>query len=183
MPVPGYEAKIVDDRFEAVPRGSPGLLAVRGPTGCRYWRNPDQQRAYVRHGWNVTGDIYIRDADGYFWYQCRNDDLIISGGYNIAPPELERVLLEHASVAEVAVVASPDPLRGSVPKAFIVPRPGFPPGEDLAEILKSHVKRELAPYKYPREIEFVSALPKTETGKLRRAELRRKEVERKAAHP
>lgn len=182
-PVPGYEAKIVDDQFEEVPRGSPGLLAVRGPTGCRYWRKPDLQRAYVRHGWNVTGDIYVQDSDGYFWYQCRNDDLIISGGYNIAPPEVERVLLEHAAVAEVAVVASPDPVRGCVPKAFVVLRPGATPSDDLAELLKRYVKQELAPYKYPREVEFLGALPKTETGKVRRAELRRRETERKAANP
>ena len=182
-PVPGYEAKVVDDQFSEVPRGTPGLLAVRGPTGCRYWRKPELQREYVRHGWNVTGDLYCQDSDGYFWYQCRNDDLIICGGFNIAGPEVESVMLEHPAVVEAAVVASPDPVRGAVPKAFVVLRPDVEAGNDLVVALQDHVKRELAPYKYPREIEFVAALPKTETGKIRRAELRQREVERKAAVP
>jgi 2-aminobenzoate-CoA ligase len=182
-PVPGYEAKVVDDRFNDAPHGTPGLLAVKGPTGCRYWRQPDRQREYVRHGWNVTGDLYVQDDDGYFWYQCRNDDLIICGGYNIAGPEVESVLLEHPAVLEAAVVATPDRIRGFVPKAFVVLELAEHATADLASALQDHVKRELAPYKYPREIEFVSALPKTETGKIRRVELRDRERQRKAAVP
>ena len=179
-PVPGYEAKIVDDLFNEVPHGTAGLLAVKGPTGCRYWRKPDRQREYVRHGWNITGDVYVQDADGYFWYQCRNDDLIICGGYNIAGPEVENVLLEHPAVLETAVVATPDRVRGFVPKAFVVLKPTAQPTDDLVAALQEHVKRELAPYKYPREIEFLAELPKTETGKIRRVELRERERQRKA---
>jgi 2-aminobenzoate-CoA ligase len=134
----------------------------------------------VRNGWNVTGDVYRQDDDGYFWYQCRNDDLIICGGYNIAGPEVENVLLEHDAVIEAAVVASPDPLRGAVPKAFIVLKDGIAPSPALVTALQDHVKHELAPYKYPREVEFVTALPRTETGKIRRVELREREVQRKA---
>jgi len=178
--VPGYDARIVDDDLREVPRGTPGLLAVRGPTGCRYWRKPERQREYVRGGWNVTGDIYRQDEDGYFWYQCRTDDLIICGGYNIAGPEIENVLIEHAAVLEAAVVASPDPVRGAVPKAFIVLKDGVIASDVLAAELQDHVKRELAPYKYPREIEFVTELPRTETGKIRRAVLREREAQRAA---
>lgn len=180
IPVPGYEARVVDEHLNEVPRGTPGLLAVRGPTGCRYWRKPDRQREYVRGGWNITGDVYRQDEDGFFWYECRNDDLIISGGYNIAGPEVEMVLTEHPAVADAAVVASPDGMRGFVPKAFVVLKDGIAPTTELAEALQDHVKRELAPYKYPREIEFVDALPRTETGKVRRVELRERERQRKA---
>jgi 2-aminobenzoate-CoA ligase len=179
--VPGYEARVVNDRLEEAPRGTPGLLAVRGPTGCRYWRKPDRQREYVRGGWNITGDVYRQDADGSFWHLCRNDDLIICGGYNIAGPEVENVLLEHAAVLEAAVVASPDELRQAVPKAFVVLKEGVAPSEALASALQEYVKDELAPYKYPREIEFVDALPRTETGKIRRVELRERELRRKSA--
>jgi 2-aminobenzoate-CoA ligase len=177
--VPGYEARVVDEQLHDVTRGEPGLLAVRGPTGCRYWRKPERQRDYVRGGWNITGDVYRQDADGYFWYQCRNDDLIICGGYNVAGPEVENVLIEHEAVLEAAVVASPDPLRGAVPKAFVVLKAGVAPSAALAAALQDHVKRELAAYKYPREVEFVAALPRTETGKVRRVELREREIERK----
>jgi 2-aminobenzoate-CoA ligase len=177
--VPGYEARVVDDQLNEVPRGTPGLLAVRGPTGCRYWRRPDRQREYVRGGWNVTGDVYRQDDEGYFWYECRSDDLIICAGYNIAGPEVEAALIEHAAVLDAAVVASPDTVRGTVPKAFVVLADGFAPTPALAASLQEHVKRELAPYKYPREIEFVAALPRTETGKLRRGELRERESQRK----
>ena len=179
-PVPGYEARVVDDRLDEVARGTPGLLAVRGPTGCRYWRKPDRQREYVRGGWNITGDVYRQDDDGYFWYQCRNDDLIVCGGYNIAGPEVEHVLMEHEAVLEAAVVASPDALRQAVPKAFVVLKQGVVSSAALAAALQDHVKRELAPYKYPREIEFIEALPRTETGKIRRVELRERERQRKA---
>ena len=135
----------------------------------------------MRDGWNFTGDVYRQDEDGYFWYQCRNDDLIICGGYNIAGPEVESVLLEHPAVLEAAVVASPDQTRGFIPKAAIVLKPNVEPSDSLVAELQKHVKRELAPYKYPREIEFVQALPRTETGKIRRVELRERERERKSA--
>lgn len=174
--VPGYEARIVDDRMNDLPRGTPGLLAVRGPTGCRYWNKPDRQREYVRDGWNVPNDICVQDADGYFYYQCRNDDLIICAGYNIAGPEIEAVLLEHPAVLEAAVVASPDATKGHVPKAFVVLKPDRVGTPALADQLREHVKRELAPYKYPRKVEFITELPKTETGKIRRVELRQREL-------
>jgi len=181
LTVPGYIAKVVDDQLNEVPRGTPGLIAIKGPTGCRYWRKPDRQRDYVRGGWNVTGDVYVQDADGYFWYQCRNDDLIICAGYNIAGPEVENVLLEHPAVLETAVVASPDEVRRFIPKAFVVLKPGVQASDALIGELQEHVKRELAPYKYPREIEFVDSLPRTETGKIRRVELREREQQRKRA--
>lgn len=177
-PVPGYEARVVNDQLKELPPGTPGMLAVRGPTGCRYWNRPEQQRSYVREGWNLPGDIFVRDEEGYFHYCCRHDDLIICGGYNIAGPEVENALLQHPAVSEVAVVASPDELRGWVPKAFIVLAEGYSADEALARELKEFVKQTIAPYKYPRRIEFVHALPRTATGKIRRAELRRREGER-----
>jgi 2-aminobenzoate-CoA ligase len=178
LAVPGYEVRILDDQLAEVPRGTPGLLAVRGPTGCRYWRRPDRQREYVRGGWNIPNDVCIQDEDGYIWYQCRNDDLIICGGYNVAGPEVEGVLLEHPAVLEAAVVASPDAVKGHVPKAFVVLKPGRDPSDALAAELQEHVKRQLAPYKYPRRVGFVASLPKTETGKIRRVELRQQEAAR-----
>jgi 2-aminobenzoate-CoA ligase len=174
--VPGYDVRIVDEQLREVPRGTPGLLAVKGPTGCRYWRKPEHQRDYVRDGWNIPNDICLQDEDGFIWYQCRNDDLIISAGYNIAGPEVEAVLIEHPAVLEAAVVAAPDAVKGHVPKAFVVVKPSATPGPDLAHNLQEHAKRELAPYKYPRKVEFVDALPKTETGKIRRVELRKREA-------
>jgi len=177
--VPGYRVRVVDEHLEDVPDGTVGQLAVSGPTGCKYWKKPDRQREYVRRGWNFPGDMYVRGRDGYFQYQCRGDDLIITSGYNVAGPEVEAVLLEHPSVAEVAVVASPDELRGHVVKAFVVLRSGLAGSPELVKDLQDHVRRELAPYKYPREVEFLTELPRTETGKLRRVELRRREIERK----
>lgn len=174
--VPGYEVKILDEALNEVPRGTPGLLAVRGPTGCRYWRKPERQREYVRGGWNIPNDICVQDEDGNIWYRCRNDDLIICAGYNIAGPEVEGVLLEHPAVLEAAVVASRDELKGYVPKAFVVLKPGVEASDALAAELQEHVKRHLAPYKYPRKVAFVDALPKTETGKIRRVELRQQEL-------
>jgi 2-aminobenzoate-CoA ligase len=166
----------VDERGAELPPGQEGLIAIKGPTGCKYWRKPDRQAEYVRfNGWNVTGDVYVKDADGYFWYQCRSDDMIVSAGYKIPGPEVEHVLDEHPAVAESAVVAAPDATRGFVVKAFIVPRPDRAPSEDLKLELQEHVKKELAPYKYPRQIEFVEKLPRTETGKIRRVELRQQE--------
>ena len=170
--VTGYDVRVVDDDMQPVPRGTQGHLVVRGPTGCRYWNKPEKQRAYVRDGWNVTGDLYVEDDEGFLRYACRSDDLIISGGYNIAGPEIEAVLLEHPAVLEVAVVGSPDATRGTIVKAFVVLKPGATAGPALVAALQDHVKKELAPYKYPRAIDFVDRLPKTETGKIRRVELR-----------
>ncbi len=175
--VPGYEAIVVDEKFEQVPDGTAGLLAVRGPTGCRYLSLPERQQEYVLDGWNIPGDLYVRDSEGYFHYQCRNDDLIICGGYNIAGPEVESVLLQHPAVMEVAVVASPEELHGFVPKAFVVLNNTHPPSEDLKRQLQQFVKEQIAPYKYPRKIDFVTELPKTSTGKIQRGELRRQELE------
>jgi 2-aminobenzoate-CoA ligase len=174
--VPGYEAIIIDEKtMTPVPDGQPGLLAVKGPTGCRYLRLTFRQQTYVRQGWNIPGDVYIRDADGFFHYQYRNDDIIICGGINIAAPEVEGVLLEHPGVFEAAVVASPDELYGMVPKAFIALHGTYPPTDALKKELQDFVKKELAPYKYPRKVEFMKELPKTSTGKIRRTELRRAE--------
>jgi 2-aminobenzoate-CoA ligase len=174
--VPGYEAMVVDEQtLEPIPNGMPGMLMVKGPTGCRYLNLPDRQRQYVRNGWNLPGDLYVRDSDGFFRYQCRNDDLIICGGIKLAGPEVEGVLLEHPAVAEAAVVASPDELKGMVPKAFVVLRSNFQPSKELEKQLQQHVQHELAIYKYPRRVEFVPELPKTSTGKIRRTDLRRRE--------
>jgi 2-aminobenzoate-CoA ligase len=170
--VPGYEARVVDDEMRDVAIGTIGRLAVRGPTGCRYLHNLERQRAYVRDGWNVTGDSYIRDADGYFWYQARTDDMIISAGYNISGPEVESVLLEHAAVHECAVVGVPDQERGQIVKAYVVLKSGEVASPDLVKTLQDWVKAQVAPYKYPRAIEFVDALPRTATGKLQRFVLR-----------
>jgi 2-aminobenzoate-CoA ligase len=182
VPVAGYDCRVVDEEGREAPRGTPGLIAIKGPTGCRYWRKPERQAEYVRFGgWNVTGDVYVESDDGYFTYQCRSDDMIVSGGYKIPGPEVEHVLDEHPAVAESAVVAAPDETRGFVPKAFVVLRPGRQPTEALAQELQDHVKRELAPYKYPRQVEFVPALPRTETGKIRRVELRQQAAQQAAS--
>jgi len=197
--VPGYVARIIDDEGKPLPPGTVGRLAVKGPTGCRYLDDP-RQRDYVQDGWNVTGDAYMMDSEGYFWYQGRTDDMIVSSGYNIAAAEVEAVLLEHPCVAECAVVGVPDEARGTIVKAFVVlhalAHSGAPPvatdsaapraATDLAAPraaansaappaaaeLQEFVKARIAPYKYPRAIEFVSALPRTETGKLQRFKLR-----------
>jgi len=171
LPVPGYEAKIVDEEGREVADGTAGRLAVRGPTGCRYLADARQAR-YVLDGWNVTGDTYLRDSDGYFWYQARSDDMIISAGYNIAGPEVEVCLLTHEAVAECGVVGAPCPDRGQIVKAYIVLRSGLTGDAGLVKTLQEHVKAGLAPYKYPRAIAFVDALPKTATGKLQRFALR-----------
>lgn len=170
--VKGYEATVVDENLNPVRPGEEGLLAVRGPTGCRYWKKLDRQQEYVQDGWNLTGDVFTYDTDGYFWFRCRRDDIIVSAGYNIAGPEVENVLLEHPAVQEAAVVGVPDALRGQVVKAFIVLRSGFTGGDKLVEQLQEFVKQELAPYKYPRQLEFVSELPHTPTGKIQRFRLR-----------
>jgi 2-aminobenzoate-CoA ligase len=181
--IPGYEAMIVGADGEPLPDGEPGRLAIRGPTGCRYLADPERQQVYVQNGWNLTGDVYIRDAEGYFWYQARSDDMIISAGYNIAGPEVESVLLDHPKVRECAVVASPDAQRGHIVKAFIVLREAEEAHDDTVKLLQDFVKAEIAPYKYPRAIEFVMALPRTETGKLQRFRLREQEEAAGATRP
>ncbi len=172
-PVPGYRAAVLDEDGRPVPDGQPGLLAVKGPTGCRYLAD-DRQLSYVRDGWNITGDTYIRDTDGYFWFQARSDDMIVSAGYNIAGPEVEQALAAHPDVADCAVVAAPDHHRGTIAKAYVVLRPGAAAGPATAAALQDFVKRTIAPYKYPRAVEFVTELPRNSSGKLQRAELRRR---------
>jgi 2-aminobenzoate-CoA ligase len=168
--VPGYEAAILDPDGHELATGE-GRLAIRGPTGCRYLDDP-RQADYVQHGWNITGDTYARDEDGYYWYRARSDDMIVSSGYNIAAPDVENALLAHPAVAECAVIGAPCAERGQKVKAFVVLASFATPSEELSNGLKDFVKENIAPYKYPREIEFVEALPKTATGKLRRVELR-----------
>ncbi len=169
--VPGYVACVLDDSGRPLPRGRVGRLAVKGPTGCRYLAD-ERQKNYVQHGWNLTGDAYLVDADGYFVYQARTDDMIISGGYNIAGPEVESTLLLHPKVAECGVIGVADAQRGQIVKAVVVLKPGHEPSDALARELQDFVKQSIAPYKYPRAIEFRNALPRTETGKLQRFRLR-----------
>lgn len=168
--VPGYQGCVLDGNDQPMACGQ-GRLAVKGPTGCRYLAD-DRQKAYVVNGWNVTGDIYRLDEDGYFWFVSRADDMIISSGYNIAAPEVENALLQHPQVAEAAVIGAPDDERGQIVKAFVVLRDASAAHEDLASELQDFVKGVIAPYKYPRSIEFVAELPKTLTGKLQRYRLR-----------
>ena len=170
-PVGGYEAKIVDAAGNEVPRGTVGKLAVRGPTGCRYL-NDERQRAYVQNGWNLTGDAFVQDADGYFHFAARNDDMIVSAGYNIAGPEVEAALLLHPHVLECAVIGAPDEDRGQIVEAHVVLVQGVDPHPALVKLLQDHVKSVIAPYKYPRRIVFTEALPKTQTGKIQRFRLR-----------
>ena len=165
-PVPGYEVAVLDDDLSPLPTGTVGRLAVRGPTGCRYL-NDARQRDYVRGGWNLTGDAASLDADGYVFFKARTDDLILSAGYNIGAPEVESAVLTHPDVAECAVVGV-----GQAVKAFIVLRPGTEGSAALARAIQDHVKNTIAPYKYPRVVEFVAALPKTDTGKLQRFRLK-----------
>jgi 2-aminobenzoate-CoA ligase len=170
--VPGYRAAVLDGEGRPCEPGVVGRLAVKGPTGCRYLAD-ERQKDYVHDGWNLTGDAYVMDEDGYFFYQARTDDMIISAGYNIAGPEVEGALLEHPAVAECGVVGWPDEERGTIVKAFVVVKPGVAKGAALVHELQEHVKRTIAPYKYPRAIEFRDALPRTETGKLQRFRLRK----------
>jgi 2-aminobenzoate-CoA ligase len=180
-PVPGYECQVIDpDSGGEVPRGTAGLLAVRGPTGMTYWDRPDEQEAVLREGWSLPGDIFVHREDGRFEYKSRRDDLIVTSGYNVPGPEVEGVLEGHDAVAEVAVVESPDEERGQIVKAYVVPVPEADPDNDLASELQDLVKNTLAPYKYPRAIEFVEELPRTETGKIQRLKLRERERERQA---
>jgi 2-aminobenzoate-CoA ligase len=168
--VAGYLPAVLDEQGAPLPHGI-GRLAVKGPTGCRYF-DDERQARYVENGWNITGDTYRKDEDGYFWFVSRSDDMIISSGYNIAAPEVENALLSHVAVQECAVIGVPCEERGQRVKAFIVPAPDYSPSESLAEQLKAHVKAAVAPFKYPRDIEFVSELPRTATGKLQRFALR-----------
>ncbi|MEO7654680.1 MAG: AMP-binding protein [Sphingomicrobium sp.] len=168
--VPGYEATVLDADGQPLAEGE-GRLAIKGPTGCRYLDDP-RQANYVVNGWNVTGDTYRKDADGYFWYLARSDDMIVSSGYNIGAPEVENALLAHPAVAECAVIGVPCAERGQKVKAFVVLADFAEPSDELVKGLQTFAKEQIAPYKYPREVEFVDALPKTATGKLRRSELR-----------
>lgn len=169
--VPGYIAKVVNDEGDEVPRGDVGKLAVIGPTGCKYFDDP-RQANYVKNGWNYPGDAFLQDEDGYFFYQARTDDMIITAGYNVGGPEVEDALLKHPAVAECGVVGKPDEERGMIVKAFVVLKPRYANEKNLVKTLQEHVKATLAPYKYPREIEFRTSLPRTETGKLQRFKLR-----------
>ena len=170
-PVIGYQAKVVDDDMNEVPRGEVGRLAVRGPTGCRYLSD-QRQASYVRGGWNITGDSFSQDEDGHFHFAARNDDMIISSGYNIAGPEVEAALLSHEAVVECGVIGAPDDERGHVVQAHIVLKAGFSGDAALVRALQDHVKACIAPFKYPRSIVFIDALPKTETGKIQRFRLK-----------
>jgi 2-aminobenzoate-CoA ligase len=169
--VPGYQAKVVDDAGQEVPRGTVGKLAVIGPTGCKYLGD-ERQRNYVKDGWNYPGDAFMQDDDGYFFYQARADDMIITAGYNVGGPEVEDALLKHPAVAECGVIGKPDEARGMIVKAYCVLKPGQAGDAQLVKALQDHVKATIAPFKYPREIEFVPSLPRTETGKLQRFKLR-----------
>jgi 2-aminobenzoate-CoA ligase len=170
-PIAGYEARIVDADMNEVARGTVGCLAVRGPTGCRYLADT-RQRDYVRDGWNLTGDAFTQDEAGRFHFAARNDDMIVSAGYNIAGPEVEAALLAHADVAECAVIGAPDAERGMVVEAHVVLKPGVAASEETVKRLQDHVKAAIAPYKYPRSVKLTDALPKTQTGKIQRFRLR-----------
>ena len=169
--VPGYTARVVNDEGVEVPFGTVGKLAVIGPTGCKYLDDA-RQMTYVKDGWNYPGDAFTQDADGYFFYQARDDDMIITSGYNVGGPEVEDALMQHAAVAECGVIGLPDDERGMIVKAFVVLKPGIDGDEACVKLLQDHVKATLAPFKYPRQIEFIGRLPRTETGKLQRFKLR-----------
>ncbi len=171
LPVPGYRAAVLGDDGQPLPPGQMGKLAVKGPTGCKYLAD-ERQANYVQNGWNLTGDAYLVDADGQFVYQARTDDMIISGGYNIAGPEVESALLLHPAVAECGVIGKPDDARGMLVKAYVVLKPGFAGDAAMVQGLQDFVKQTIAPYKYPREVEFRASLPRTETGKLQRFKLK-----------
>lgn len=174
-PVGGYEARIVDDEMHEVPRGATGRLAVRGPTGCRYMAD-DRQKEYVRDGWNLTGDTFTQDENGFFHFAARSDDMIVSAGYNIAGPEVEAALLAHPDVAECAVIGAEDAERGQIVEAHVVLVQGVAPDALTTKRLQDHVKATIAPYKYPRSVKFIAALPKTQTGKIQRFRLRTEKI-------
>ena len=169
--VPGYIAKVVDEQGLELPRGTIGKLAVVGPTGCKYL-DDDRQGNYVKNGWNYPGDAFMQDAEGYFFYQSRADDMIITSGYNVGGPEVEDALLKHPAVSECAVIGLPDLERGMIIKAFVVLKTEYPANAEMIKALQDHVKATLAPFKYPRQVEFINKLPRTETGKLQRFKLR-----------
>jgi len=170
-PLPGYRAMLVDENMQPVAPGEEGWLAIKGPVGCRYLAD-ERQAKYVRDGWNITGDTYHTDADGYYYYHARVDDIIVTSGYNVSSPEVESVLLEHPAVAECGVIGVPDADRGQILKAFVVLKPGNAGDDTMVKTLQDYVKNNAAPYKYPRAISFVNALPRTETGKLQRFRLK-----------
>ena len=172
--VPGYEACILDPDGNQLPMGTVGRLGVKGPTGCRYL-DDERQKSYVQRGWNLTGDAYVMDEDGYFWFQARTDDMIVTSGYNVAGPEVESAIMEHPDVAECAVIGAPHPERGIIVKAFVVLKSGSIGNDEMAHTLQDFVKQRIAPYKYPREIEFCDALPRAGTGKIQRYRLRQQE--------
>jgi 2-aminobenzoate-CoA ligase len=169
--VPGYQAKVVDEAGVEVPRGTVGRLAVKGPTGCRYMGD-ERQKNYVKDGWNYPGDAFTQDDDGYYFYQSRADDMIITAGYNVGAPEVEDALLKHPAVAECGVIGQSDVERGMIVKAFCVLKPGFAGDAAMVKTLQDFVKASIAPYKYPRVVEFLDKLPRTETGKLQRFRLK-----------
>jgi 2-aminobenzoate-CoA ligase len=171
VPVPGFQAEVVDADGKPLPAGESGRLAVKGPTGCRYLADP-RQAAYVQNGWNITGDTFVKDDNGYFWYQARSDDMIISSGYNIAGPEVEEAVLRHPDVVECAVVGTPDEDRGQLVTAYVVLRDGAVGDDTFVKALQDFTKGEIAPYKYPRAVHVVDSLPRTSTGKLQRFRLR-----------
>ena len=175
-PVAGYHACVMDDAGRPLPAGKVGRLAVKGPTGCRYLAD-ERQLQYVQHGWNYTGDAYLVDDDGWFVYQARNDGMIVSAGYNIAGPEVEGALLGHPAVAECGVIGVPDDERGQIVKAYVALKAGFEPGDVIAKQLQEHVKQSIAPYKYPRAVEFIASMPRTETGKLQHFRLKQMDAE------
>jgi 2-aminobenzoate-CoA ligase len=170
--VPGYIAKVVDEAGHEVPHGTVGRLAVKGATGCKYMGDT-RQLNYVKDGWNYPGDAFTQDDEGYFFYQSRADDMIITSGYNVGAPEVEDALLKHPAVAECGVVGLPDEARGMVVKAFCVLKPGFEGDALMVKTLQDFVKASIAPFKYPRDIEFLARLPRTETGKLQRFKLKK----------
>jgi 2-aminobenzoate-CoA ligase len=180
--VPGYTAKVVDETGQEVPRGTVGKLAVLGPTGCKYLADT-RQGNYVVKGWNYPGDTFLQDADGYFFYQARADDMIVTAGYNVGGPEVEDVLLKHPAVAECGVIGKPDAERGMIVKAFVVLKAGYSADDAMVKVLQEHVKTSIAPYKYPREIAFAPSLPRTETGKLQRFKLRQLDTQTTAHSP
>jgi len=170
-PIGGYEAKIVDREMRERPRGEPGRLAVRGPTACRYLADA-RQKSYVEEGWNITDNTFLQDRAGYFYFVAGNDDRIISSGYNIVGPEVEVALLAHPEVVECAVLVTPDKARGHLVKAFVVLEVGVCRDAATGKRLQDHAKASIAPYKYPRAVEFVATLPKTQTDKIQRFRLR-----------
>jgi 2-aminobenzoate-CoA ligase len=172
VPLPGHQAVVVDENMNPVPVDTVGRLAVRGPTGCRYLADDVRQEKYVRDGWNLTGDAFQQDKDGLFWYHARSDDMIVSAGYNISGAEIEEVLLDHPAVRECAVVGVPDAERGQIVKAFIVLAEGQAAGEAMTKLLQDRVRNTIAPYKYPRAVEYRETLPRTTSGKIQRNVLR-----------